>query len=78
MNNSRVGIKGWWFVNHESISWSYKPKICKTSIFHELFFPRYDNFKIISADDICLSICLDSNEWDLTMKEKISVAFGSF
>ena len=24
----RVGIKGSWFVNHESISWSHKPKIC--------------------------------------------------
>ena len=33
-----LGIKGLWFVNHESISWSHKSKIWKTSIFHELPF----------------------------------------
>ena len=40
-----------------------KPKICKTSIFHELFLLK-DIFKIISTNDICLSIfiCLDLNE----------------
>ena len=42
---------------------TYQPKICKTSIFLELFFLKYI-FKIISADDICLSICLDLNEPD--------------
>ena len=36
--NNKVGTKGLWFVNHK-ISWS-----CETSIFHELFFPKYDNF----------------------------------
>ena len=58
---SRVGIKGWWFANHISILDPTKPKICKTSIFHELFFLKYI-FKIISADDIRLPICLDLNE----------------
>ena len=57
----RVRIKNSGFVNHESISWSYEPKNCKTSIFHESFFLKYHNFKIISADDICLSICLGLN-----------------
>ena len=41
----RVGIKGSWFVNHRSISWSHKQKIFKTSIFQESFFPKYNNFK---------------------------------
>ena len=27
----------------------------KTFIFHELFLPKYDNFKMISTEDICLS-----------------------
>ena len=44
-------------MNHKSISWSHKTKICKASIFHKSFFPKCD----ISADDICLSICLKSN-----------------
>ena len=48
----RVGIKGCWFVNHESISWSHKPKISKSSIFCECFFPKYGNLKIISTDDL--------------------------
>ena len=42
---------------------TYQAKICKTSIFLELFFLTYI-FKIISADDICLSIRLDLNEPD--------------
>ena len=71
---------GSWFVNHESISWFYEPKIRKTSIFHELFF---QNFKIMSASDICLSICYNVwirlNEWDWLMKNKNSVeCFGFF
>ena len=33
-----VWIKGSWFVNYEPISWSHKPKLCKTSSFHQLFF----------------------------------------
>ena len=64
----RVGIKGSWFVNHESISWSHEPKIRKTSIFHESFFSKYDNFKLISVGGICLSICLELTEWDWLMK----------
>ena len=68
--NIRVAIKAWWFMNHKSISWSHEPKISKTFIFHKLFFPKYDNFKIISTDDICLSICLGLNEWGWTMKEQ--------
>ena len=46
---------------------TYQPKIYKTSIFQELFFLKYI-FKIISADDtclsVCLSVCLDLNEPD--------------
>ena len=41
-------------------------------VFHESFFPKY-NFKIISAGKIYLSICLELNEWDWSMKEKKSV-----
>ena len=52
----RAGITGLWFVNHESTSWSQRPKICKTSIFYELIILKYDNFKIISAGNIYLSI----------------------
>ena len=37
----------------ESISWSHEPKVSKTVIFHELVFPKYGNFKIISTDDMC-------------------------
>ena len=70
----RVGIKGSWFVNDELISWPHEPKIRTTSIFQESFFPGY-KFKIISAVDICLSICLESNEWNWTMKEKNPVKF---
>ena len=44
-------------MNHKSISWSHKTKICKASIFRKSFFLKWD----ISADDICLSICLKSN-----------------
>ena len=50
---------GLWFVNPESISWSHEPKMCKISIFHKSFFPKYDNFKIINVGDISLSICLE-------------------
>ena len=52
----RIGIKGSWFVKHQSISWSKEPNIHKTSMFHESFFPKYDNFKIISTGNICLSV----------------------
>ena len=46
-----------------------EPKIQKTSIFHKLFFPKYNNFKIISAVDICLSWVkwirlVDKIQWD--------------
>ena len=50
-------------------SWSHKPKICKTSIFHELLFPKYI-FKIISADDICLSVCLSRFKWTRLNNER--------
>ena len=30
----------------------------KTFIFHELFLPKYDNCKMISTEDICLSLAL--------------------
>ena len=46
-----------WFMNHKSISWSHKTKICKASIFHKLFLPKCD----ISAYDICLPTCLKPN-----------------
>ena len=45
MSDNRVGIKSLQFVKHESISLSNKPKICETSIFHKLFYLKYDNFK---------------------------------
>ena len=64
-------------MNHESIFWSHEPKICKTSIFHELFFLKYDNFTITSANDICLYICLELNKWGLTIKEQVSVEWFS-
>ena len=65
-----VGTNGSWSVIHESISWSHEPKIHKISVFQELFFPQYDNFKIISADHICLSTCLYLNEWALIVERK--------
>ena len=49
----RVGIKGSWLVNNDSISW-YQAKISKVSIFHESL--RYDNFKIISPGDRYLPV----------------------
>ena len=70
-HKNRVGIKGSWFVNHESISWSHERKICKTFIFRELFFPKYYNFKTISTDNVCLSICLELNDLGWTMKKQI-------
>ena len=54
-NLLEVGIKGLWFKNHISISWFHKRKTCKPTIFHKLFFPKYDNFKIISTGHICWS-----------------------
>ena len=71
-NYLSVGIKGSWFVSHKAIFWSNKLKICKTSTFRELFFPKYLNSKIISADDICVPICLELNEWCWIMKEQTS------
>ena len=65
----KAGIKGSWFVNHESVSWSHKPKIHKTSMFHKLFFPKY-NFKVINAGNICMSICLELIGWNWLMKDK--------
>ena len=68
---SRAWIRGLWFVNHKSISWSHETKICGASIFFQIvFFPKYDNFKIISTVYICQSICLGLNEWDWSMEEK--------
>ena len=66
----RAGIKVSWFLNHKSSSWSHKPKICKTSIFHKLFYLKYNVFKIIHLDNICLPISLELDEWDWTMKEQ--------
>ena len=38
-------------------------KIVKLPFFTDCsFFQKYENFKIISADDICLSICVDLND----------------
>ena len=51
----RVGTKGLWFVNHKSTSWSRETEVCETSVLRESFFPRYDNVKIISIGNICLS-----------------------
>ena len=44
-------------------------KFVTIPLFHELFIPKYDNFRIISTGDICLSICLELNEWDWSIKE---------
>ena len=66
----RVGIKVSWFLNHKSSPWSCKPKIWKTSIFHKLFYLKYNVFKIIHLDNICLPISLELDEWDWTMKEQ--------
>ena len=57
-------------MNYKSIFRSHKSKNCKTSIFYELLFPKYDNFKIISTDNDCLSLCLELNEWGWTIKEQ--------
>ena len=75
---AKVGIKGSWFVNNESISWLHQRKIGRSSISQEFFF-LYDNFKIISIGNICQSICLDLNDWDWSKKEKNYVeCFGLF
>ena len=66
----RVGIKVSRFLNHKSSSWSCKPKIWKTSTFHKLFYLKYNVFKIIHLDNICLPISLELDEWDWTMKEQ--------
>ena len=66
----RVGIKVSWFLNHKSSPWSCKPKIWKTSIFHKLFYLKYNVFKIINLYNICLHIYLELDEWDWTMKEQ--------
>ena len=61
--NSRVGIKGLWFVRESRMNFLIpRTKIRKASIFHESFIPKYDNFRIISAGDIYLSICLELTE----------------
>ena len=54
-------------MNHESISWSHKPKISKTSIFHKLFFPKYGNFKIINTNT---SVYLSRVKWVRLNKER--------
>ena len=35
---SRAWIRGLWFVNHKSISWSHETKICGASIFFQIVF----------------------------------------
>ena len=61
----RVGIN----LYHKWISWSHKPKICKTSIFHKSLFL----WNMITLNNPCrqyLSICLQLNEWHWLVKEK--------
>ena len=41
-----------------------------------MFYRKY-NFEIISAGNICLSLCLELNDWDWTMKEENSVEYFS-
>ena len=54
-------------------------KFLKTSIFLELFFQKYDNFKIISVRNISLSSCLELHVCDWSIKEKNYVEyFGLF
>ena len=35
-----------------------------------IVFPKYDNFKKISTDNIFLSICVELHEWGLIMRER--------
>ena len=46
------------------ISWPHQSKIRKTTtnVSRILFFPKYDNFKVISAGNICLFVCLELSE----------------
>ena len=39
------------------------------SFFTNRFFPKHDNFKLISISDIYLSICLELNKWDQWKKK---------
>ena len=41
----RVGTKGSWFVNHESISWSHKRKFVKLPFFTNCFFQNLITLK---------------------------------
>ena len=50
----------------------------QTCIFHESFFPKYNNSKIISIIVICQSNCLELSEWDWLMKEKIQMLSQMF
>ena len=56
-----VGINSPRFVTPESISSCHERKPCRTLIFHELFFRKYDNFQIIIAGNIYLSMCQELN-----------------
>ena len=47
---SGVGIKGPWFMNHKSISWTHKPKIYKISIYHELFSAYLSRVKVSEVE----------------------------
>ena len=60
VDDIKVGIKGSWFMNHELASWSHRLKICKTSIFHELFFPKSDKS---DQHRHCVCLYLSRNKW---------------
>ena len=71
-----VGIKGLWFVNHKSFSWSHQPKFCKTSIFHESFF--FQSIFLKYQWRQYLSVYLSRFKWTrLMMKENNSVEYFS-
>ena len=50
-----VWIKGSWFVNYKPNSWSHKPKLCKTSSFHQLFFQNIFLKWSVQTIFVCLS-----------------------
>ena len=49
----------------------------KTFIFHELFLPKYDNFKMISTEDICLSVSLSCSP-SISISLYLSLAISSY
>ena len=66
----RVGIKGSWITNQ--FLDPTNQKLVKYSFFTNCFF---QNFKIISTDNVFLFICLELSEGGWTMKEQNSINY---